>query len=93
MFLKRKEINYIVTADEIFYTFELCSSFNSESAINYFDNQRSKTYGNIAEGEFISRNVDIENEATIIFYDTTATSISISSNNELQTRLQVVLGG
>ena len=91
--VKRKEINYIVTADEIFYTFELCSSFNSESAINYFDNQRSKTYGNIAEGEFISRNVDIENEATIIFYDTTATSISISSNNELQTSLQVVLGG
>ena len=91
--VKRKEINYIVTANEIFYTYELTSSFNSESAINYFDNQRAKTNGNIGEGEFISRNVDIENTADIIFYDTTATSISITSNNELQASLEMVLGG
>ena len=52
--VKRKEINYIVTSNTIFYTYELTSSFNSESAINYFDNQRAKANGNIGEGEFIS---------------------------------------
>lgn len=91
--VKRKEIHYIVSANEIFYTFELSSSFNSETAINYFDNQRAKANGNIKEGQFISRNVDIENEATIIFYDTTATTISISSNSELQAELEMILGG
>lgn len=89
--VKRKAINYIVTANQIFYTYELTSSFNSESAINYFDNQRAKANGNIKEGEFISRNVDLEDEAQIIFYDTNATEISITGNNELQASLEMVL--
>ena len=91
--VKKKSINYIVTANTIFYSYELTSSFNSESAINYFDNQRAKANGNIGEGEFISRNVDIENTANIIFYDTTATSINITPNNELQSNLEIILGG
>ena len=91
--VKRKEINYIVTANTIFYTYELTSSFNSESAINYFDNQRAKANGNIGEGEFISRNIDLESTANIIFYDTTATAINITPNNELQSDLEVILGG
>ena len=91
--VKRKQINYIVTADTIFYTYELTSSFNSESAINYFDNQRSKANGNIKEGQSISRNEDIESSANIIFYDTTATAISITPNNELQADLEMILGG
>ena len=91
--VKRKQINYIVTADTIFYTYELSSSFNSESAINYFDNQRAKANGNIKEGEYISRNVDLESSANIIFYDTTATTIAISGNNDLQSDLEVILGG
>lgn len=91
--VKRKQINYIVTADTIFYTYELTSSFNSESAINYFDNQRSKANGNIKEGQSISRNEDIESSTNIIFYDTTATAISITPNNELQADLEMILGG
>ena len=91
--VKRKQINYLVNADTIFYTFELTSSFNSESAINYFDNQRAKANGNIKEGQSISRNIDIEKSANIIFYDTTATTISITPDNELQSDLEVILGG
>ena len=67
--VKKKTINRIVAKDEIaiFYTFELSSSYNSESAINYFDNQRRKSTGNIAEGQYIDRNVDIDNECSVIF--------------------------
>lgn len=67
--VKKKTINRIVAKDEIaiFYTFELSSSYNSESAINYFDNQRRKATGNIAEGQYINRNIDIDNECSIIF--------------------------
>ena len=68
--VRTKSINYIATVDTIFYTYELTSSFNAETEINYFDNQRAKNKGNIGEGEFISRNIDIENVANIIFYDT-----------------------
>ena len=92
--VRSKQIQYIVTANEVFYTFELVSSFNSERAINYFDNQRAKASGNIKEGQFISRNVDLEEDnAQIIFYDTEATSISITSNNDLQANLEMILGG
>lgn len=91
--VKRKEINYIATTDTIFYTYKLTSSFNSENAINYFDNQRSKANGNIKEGQSVSRNIDIETSANIIFYDTTATAAHITPNNKLQASLQVVLGG
>lgn len=90
--VKRKQINYLVNADKIFYTFELTSSFNSESAINYFDNQRAKANGNIKEGEYISRNVDLPEEtADIIFYDMDINTVSISSNNELDAELDFVL--
>lgn len=67
--VKKKTINRIVAKDEIaiFYTFELSSSYNSESAINYFDNQRRKATGNIQEGQYIDRNIDIDNECSIIF--------------------------
>ena len=91
--VKRKQINYVVTAGIIFYTFELCSSFNSESSINYFDNQRAKANGNIAEGEYISRNVDLESKADIIFYDTTTSTITKTGNNELEGSLEMVLSG
>lgn len=91
--VKKKDINYIVTANQIFYTYELSSSFNSESEINYFDNQRAKANGNIKEGQFISRNIDLESVANIIFYDTTATSTSITSDSTLQSTLETILGG
>lgn len=85
--VKAKETNYITTIDTLFYTYTLTSNFNSESAINYFDNQRAKNNGNIGEGEYINRNVDYENSATIIFYDTDYEVITMAGDNELQSTL------
>jgi hypothetical protein len=45
----------------------MTSSFNDERSINYFDNQRAKNYGNIGEGQFIKRNIDIPNQVVIVF--------------------------
>jgi hypothetical protein len=81
--VRTKKINYISTIDTIFYEYELISSFNSETEINFFDNQRAKTTGNIGEGEYISRNIDIESTAEIIFYETTTTEVVPSGDNEL----------
>ena len=90
--VKKKTINYITTQENIFYTYELSSSFNSETEINYFDNQRAKTMGNIGVGEFISRNIDIENTANIIFYDLEVNEVQISGDSTLQSELQAPLG-
>jgi len=67
--VKKKETEITKTGNDgvIFYTYELTSNYNSESAINYFDNQRNKTNGNIEQDKFITRNIDIENNATIHF--------------------------
>lgn len=70
--VKSKEIDIIVQDEEpghIFYTYELSSSFNSERAVNWFDNQRSKTEGNIKEGEYISRNIDISARTQIVWFN------------------------
>ena len=90
--VKKKTINYITTQDNIFYTYELSSSFNSETEINYFDNQRSKMMGNIGSGEYISRNIDIENTANVIFYDLEVNEVVIDGNSTLQSDLQTPLG-
>ena len=58
--VKSKETEMIITANTIFYTYTLTSSFNSETEINYFDNQRAKATGNIKSGDFIYRNINIE---------------------------------
>ena len=67
--VKSKEIQIIQTGNDdlIFYVYELSSTYNGEKAINYFDNQRRKATGNIAEGNYIDRNYDIEKTANIIF--------------------------
>ena len=65
----------------------MSSSFNSETEINYFDNQRAKTSGNIGAGEYIARNIDIENTANIIFYDTTFTQVASVGDNILDSIL------
>lgn len=85
--VKKKTIKYIATINEIFYTYELVSSFNSEDKINYFDNQRAKNKGNIGEGEFIARNIDIENEANIIFYNIDFTKLTLDGDNVLNCTL------
>lgn len=89
--VKKKTINIISTVDTIFYTYELSSNFNSENAINYFDNQRTKNSGNIGEGEFIDRNIDIENTANIIFSNTTFTEVSPIGDNTLNCELNAPL--
>lgn len=90
--VKSKKTQIITTANQVFYTFELTSSFNMERDVNYFDNQRYKARGNIGEGEFISRNVDIENTANVIFYDLEVTEVEIDTTSTLQSELQTPLG-
>lgn len=89
--VKRKDIKYITTIDTIFYTYELTSSFNSEREINYFDNQRAKNKGNIGEGEYIARNIDIENTVNIVFYDLTITEVQTVGDNILNSVLDAPL--
>jgi hypothetical protein len=63
-----------------------------ERDVNYFDNQRYKARGNIGDGEFISRNVDIESTANVIFYDLEVTEVEIDTDSTLQSELQTPLG-
>lgn len=67
---KKVETEMIMTTGDIFYTFEFSNTYNTENAINYFDNQRNKTLGNISDGQTITRNLDIENTLDIVFFDT-----------------------
>lgn len=85
--VKSKKTNYIATIDTIFYTFELTSSFNMEQDINYFDNQRAKAKGNIDQGSYITRNIDIENTANIIFYDAEIEQVQVVGDNVLNSVL------
>lgn len=87
--VKRKKIKVINTTDQekIFYTYELSSSFNSESAINYFDNQRAKNKGNIGQGENITRNIDIDNSTSIIFDNLEVEEIQMAGDNTLNSVL------
>ena len=87
--VKKKETQIIATGEtkHIFYNYELSSSFNSERAINWFDNQRNKATGNIAQGEYISRNIDIENTANIEYYGVSTSEIEVTGNNILNCTL------
>lgn len=85
--VKKKSINYLVTADDIVYTYELTSSFNSETEINYFDNQRAKNNGNIGKNETEIRNIDIESTANIIFYGLETEEITTTGDNVLDSVL------
>lgn len=72
----------------IFYTYKLSSNYNAETDINFFDNQRRKSNGNISRGEYIARNIDIENTANVIFSDLQITEISIEESNVLEASLE-----
>lgn len=91
--VKKKTISIYIVGKEkhAFYTYELSSSFNSESAINFFDNQRRKANGNISEGEYISRNIDIENTTNIIFNNLEIEEIDIKNSNQLDGILDMSL--
>ena len=75
------------------YEYELTNSFDVENELNYFDNQRSKSNGNISQGEYIARNVDIENTANIIFSNLQITEFEITSDNTLEAGLEMPLVG
>lgn len=83
--VKKKETQIITTSgyNNIFYTYELTSNFNSENAVNWFDNQRNKATGNIGQGEYIARNIDIENTANIIFKNLVVTEVETQGDNIL----------
>lgn len=85
--VKQKTTIFYIAANVIQYTFVLSSSYNSENAINYFDNQRSKSSGNISTGEYITRNIDIETSSDIIYENFTSTEISGINNNVLNCTL------
>jgi hypothetical protein len=78
--VKSRETHIYTATGDIFYTYILSSSFNSENEINYFDNQRAKASGNITAGNFIDRNIDIENTANIIFDNLVKEEISLGDN-------------
>lgn len=90
--IKSKEINIIKSGDyqNVFYTYTLCSNYDSENAINFFDNQRRKKSGNIDENEFITRNIDIDNEVNIIFDNLSIQEIQITDDNKLNASLNAV---
>ena len=87
--VKTKDIQITQTglSGVVFYTYTLSSNYDSENAINFFDNQRRKRSGNIAEDEFITRNIDIDNEANIIFDNLSIDELIIDGNNELNAPL------
>lgn len=75
------------------YEYELSNNFDVENEINYFDNQRAKANGNISQGEYIARNVDIENTANIIFSNLQITELAITGDNTLEAELEMPLVG
>lgn len=92
--VKSKSIEVTKTGDDgvIFYTYKLSSNYDSENAINFFDNQRRKVEGNIGQNDFIVRNIDIEEEANIIFENVEFTELSgLLNNNRLDGILDLPL--
>lgn len=55
------------STSQIFYIYELDNNYNFENEINYFDNQRAKTIGNIQEGQFINKYIEHTETIQIIF--------------------------
>lgn len=93
--VKAKDIQITKTGNDgiIFYTYVLSNSFDTENEINFFDNQRRKQSGNIKEDEFITRNVDINNEVRIILSSATIETVSITGNNVLNAKLDAPFVG
>ena len=91
--VKTREISIISNGHEkhSFYAYELSSNFNSESAINFFDNQRRKATGNISQGDYISRNIDVNSSANIIFDNLSIEELNIENKNSLESNLEFVL--
>ena len=98
--VKSKYINIIAVGNntyELTYTYELSSSFDSEKAVNWFDNQRNKQLGNIQKGQFISRNIDINNTANVIWNNLQVQEVSIDDSypyeNTLDSGIETIMEG
>jgi hypothetical protein len=91
--VKSKNIEITKTGSNgvVFYTYVLSNSYDTENAINFFDNQRRKRSGNISEDEYITRNIDIENELNIIFDNLSIEEITIDGDNTLNAPLNTPL--
>ena len=92
--VKSKEINILALGEntwDLFYTYEMSSSFNSEKAINWFDNQRNKTQGNITEGQYINRNIDIENIANVIWDNLQVQEVTVDETYPTENVLDSVI--
>lgn len=91
--VRAKNTNVLQSGDftQIKYEYELNSNFNTENELNFFDNQRAKANGNISQGEYISRNIDIEDTTNIIFSDLQICELIIDSNNTLESNLETPL--
>lgn len=92
--VKSKEINILAIGNntyDVFYTYELSSSFDSEKAINWFDNQRNKQLGNIEEGKYISRNIDINNTANIIWDNLQVQEVEVDESYPIDNTLNSVI--
>ena len=89
--VKSKEIQITKTGNDgiIFYVYTLSSTYNGEKAINFFDNQRRKSEGNLDKGQFITRYIDVSNVCDIIFDNLTIEEIE--NNNELDSELDLEL--
>lgn len=72
---------------EVFYEYTLTSSFNAEKAVNWFDNQRNKTTGNINEGQYINRNIDLESSTTIRWFGIEINEVNVENDNVLDSSL------
>ena len=93
--VKKKTTSFYLVNDVMyaFYTYELTNSYNSETAINFFDNQRAKANGNISQGEYVARNVDVENTANIVFSNLQIIELEITDDNTLEAGLEMPLVG
>lgn len=91
--VKSRTIEKYVSGNQqcVFYTYKLSSNYNAETNINFFDNQRRKSTGNISQGEYISRNIDIDNNVKVIFSNLNIEEINIEENNSLESTLEVSL--
>ena len=89
---KKKESAVIVSTGDIFYTFELSSSYDADSWVNFFDNQRRKANGNLNSGDVITRNIDIDDTVSIIWHDMTDTTVTITGASTLNATLNMPLG-
>lgn len=84
---KETKVQFIDTEIMYIYTYTLSNNFNAESEVNFFDNQRRKSEGNISEGEYITRNIDINTSSKIIFQNLIDKKLEFVGDNVLDCTL------